>query len=71
MSFESGVASYVTGVAAVKVHFPVDSKGNADVCCRQCYYFNSATNRCRLNGAVCQYPDKFVGAECPLERIDE
>lgn len=65
--FETGITSYIHASAKVEVFFPVDSRGNAQVCCRQCYYFNNTTNRCRLNGEVCQYPDKFVGGSCPLD----
>ena len=65
--FETGITDYIHASAKVEVFFPVDSRGNAQINCRQCYYFNNTTNRCRLNGEVCQYPDKFVGGSCPLE----
>lgn len=65
-NFETGISSYIHAVATVGVYFPVDSKGNADICCRQCYYFRTASNSCALNGEVCAYPNKYVGARCPL-----
>lgn len=68
--FESGVSRYITGVASVKVSFPVDHKGNADISCRQCWYFRKTSCTCGLNGAVCEYPEKYVGSHCPL-RMEE
>lgn len=66
-NFESGVASYIHATATVNVYFPVDAKGNADICCKQCYYFRHTTPRCGLNGEICQYPDKYVSTTCPLQ----
>lgn len=70
-SFETGVASYVEAEATVKVFFPVDAKGNADICCRQCYYFRTSSQSCALNGEICQYPNKYVGMCCPLKPTEE
>ena len=69
--FDSGVASYIHAKAKVDVYFPVDSRGNADVSCNQCYYFRRSYKTCGLNGEVCQYPEKYVGASCPLEEVGE
>lgn len=69
-NFDSGVASYVHGTATVEVWFPVDDKGRADVSCKQCRYFRVSSNSCALNGEMCAYPTKFVGAWCPLQ-LDE
>lgn len=69
--FESGVTSYVHAQAVVDVFFPVDQKGNADISCSQCYFYRDMSKRCGLNGEVCQYPNKYVGSNCPLHRIDE
>ena len=68
--FESGVASYIHGQATVDVFFPVDNRGNADICCYQCYYFRRNSQTCGLNGEICQYPSKYVGSNCPLKFID-
>ena len=68
--FESGVASYVHGQATVDVFFPVDWKGNADICCYQCWYFRRNYQTCGLNGEICQYPSKYVGSLCPLKFIE-
>lgn len=70
-NFESGVAGYVIGTATVRVFFPVDQKGNAEVCCRQCRFFRKTSCTCGLNGAVCYYPDKYVGDQCPLEMEEQ
>lgn len=65
--FDSGVSSYVEGVAIVRVSFPVDWRGEADISCNQCYYYRPATRRCALNGQVSEYPERYVGSRCPLE----
>lgn len=70
-NFESGVASYIHAQAKVDVFFPVDARGNADISCNQCYYFRRSYRTCGLNGEVCQYPEKYVGASCPLEEVEE
>ena len=70
-NFEGGVSSYVHAVATVEVYFPVDAKGNAEICCRQCPYFRTSSNSCALNGEVCAYPNKYVGARCPLTPKEE
>lgn len=69
-NFDSGVSAYVTAVATVVVHFPVDLKGNADIRCVQCPYYRAGTRRCQLNFEVVSWPEKHVGAKCPLEEID-
>ncbi len=66
-NFESGVKSYVIGIATVRVNFPVDFKDNADVCCYQCHFFSRNNGVCQLNKEVVAYPQKYVGANCPLE----
>lgn len=70
-SFDSGVASYIHAQAKVDVFFPVDARGNADISCNQCYYFRRQSRSCALNGEICQYPEKYVGASCPLEEVEE
>lgn len=68
--FETGVSKYIHASAVVNVYFPIDLKGNADISCSQCYYFRRNYKTCGLNGEVCQYPEKFVGSECPLRLED-
>ena len=70
-NFETGVASYIIGKATVTVGFPVDSRGNADIACRHCKFYVRATQRCAINQEIVNYPEKYVGANCPLERVEE
>lgn len=70
-NFESGVASYIKGRVTLEVGFPVDYRGNAEIACKHCNFFVRATGRCGLNQEIVDYPDKYVGRCCPLERIDE
>ena len=53
-NFDSGVADYVRAYAVVRVAFPIDYKGNADVNCYQCPFFRRSYSTCGLNGSVCQ-----------------
>ena len=66
-SFDSGVAYYIEATATVKVYFPVDSKGNAEICCRMCPYLSADSRICRLNGSIVEYPKTNIGGNCPLE----
>lgn len=67
MSFESGVKSYITGVATVRVMFPIDFNDKADISCRQCRFFRRQSQTCGLNGEISYYPERYVGSMCPLE----
>ena len=69
-SFDSGVAKYIQATATIKVAFPVDFKGNADISCYQCVFFRKNYRTCGLNGEICEYPEKFVGSHCPLEVLE-
>lgn len=70
-NFDSGVSSYIAAQATVKVFFPVDNRGNADINCTQCFFFREASRRCGLTGEVSQYPQKYVGSSCPLEKVED
>lgn len=66
--FENGISGYIHGSATIHNYFPIDSKGNAHICCNHCFYHNEMTNRCALNKEIASVePNKFVGANCPLE----
>ena len=67
MNFESGVSRFIVGTASVANYFPVDARGNADVSCSQCRFFQQRINKCALNDELCNYPSKYIGANCPLE----
>lgn len=70
-TFDSGVSRYIVGTATVKVTFPVDLKGKYDVSCYQCRMFRRTAQLCGLNGEICEYPQKYIGTNCPLNFIDE
>ncbi len=65
-NFDTGIKEYIVAHATVTVCFPVDWKGNADICCDQCFFFRRNYKTCGLNGEVCEYPNKYVGSCCPL-----
>ena len=64
--FSSGVSGYVKASAVVSVSFPIDLKGNADVCCYQCPYYSQSSRICQLNKAVPAYPSTYIRQECPF-----
>lgn len=68
--FSNGVKRYIRARATVEVHFPVDWRDNPDVSCKQCDYYVRATQRCALNHSIVEYPDKYIGSDCPLEFIE-
>ena len=68
-NFDSGVSSYIHATATVDVFFPVDDRGNADISCRQCYYYRDSQHRCGLNWEICEKPDRYVGSQCPLQPV--
>lgn len=69
-TFESGVLSYIHGVAYVDNFFPVDKRGVADINCYQCRFFSRNNGICQLTKEIVSYPQKYVGAKCPLEFED-
>ena len=69
-SFDSGVSGFVKAYAVVQVAFPIDWKGHAEIACKHCNFFIRATQRCALNQEVVNFPEKYIGAMCPLEIIE-
>jgi hypothetical protein len=69
-NFESGVASYVKAEAVIKVNFPVDEKGRAEIACKHCPYLSSNERMCQLNKEPVAYPNRFVGDMCPLREVE-
>ena len=65
-NFDNGVQGYIMGECAVKVHFPVDWNGKADVCCYQCLFFSRNNGICQLTKQISEYPTKYIGSNCPL-----
>lgn len=68
--FESGVKSYIKGVATITVGFPVDFKDRKCVACRYCPYLSSNERMCQLNKMPVAYPKDYVGDYCPLEILE-
>ncbi len=69
--FDSGVKRYVKAVAVVEVGFPVSWRDSEEIACKHCKFFERAKSKCWLTGQVVNFPDGFVGSECPLEEIEE
>lgn len=69
--FTSGVKRYIKARAVVEVGFPVDWRDNAEIACKHCPFYVRATQRCGLNQQIVNYPERFVGSECPLEEVTE
>lgn len=65
--FDNGISAYIHAQAVVDVYFPIDAKGNEYICCEQCEFFSTNTRRCGLTHKVSEFPNKYVGGNCPLE----
>lgn len=70
-NFDSGVKGYIEAYAVIRVSFPVDWKGNAEIACKHCNFFIRATQRCALNQEVINFPEKYIGAHCPLVPVED
>jgi hypothetical protein len=70
-SFESGVKRYIKARAVVEVNFPVDWRDNAEIACKHCNFFVRATQRCALTQTIVNFPERYIGTECPLEEVTE
>lgn len=70
-NFSSGVKRFIKARAVVEVGFPVDWRDNPEIACKHCNFFVRATQRCGLNQQIVNYPEKYVGEWCPLEKIEE
>ena len=70
-NFVAGVKRYIKTCAVGETYFPVDWKDNAEIACKHCNFFVRATQRCGLNQTIVNYPDKFVGENCPLQEVEE
>ena len=69
-SFDDGVKGYIKATATVEVHFPVDWRGSIEIACKHCPFYVRQTQRCGLNQSVVNFPEKYVGSECPLEKFE-
>ena len=68
-TFETGVSRYIKGIATVENFFPVDLKGNPDLSCKHCRFYNH-NYKCNLNGEITDYPERYLGGRCPLHFPD-
>lgn len=70
--FETGVSKYVKGVCEIEAFFPVDNRGISHISCQHCRFY-TGKYRCGINREICDFPDKYRGANCPLkvEGVDE
>lgn len=69
-NFDTGVARYIKTKAVVEVGFPVDWRGSVEIACKHCNFFVQATRKCGLTQTVVNFPEKYVGNDCPLEIIE-
>jgi len=70
-TYDTGVSAYIIGRATVAAYFPIDHKGNEDVCCEQCRFFMQRSRRCGLTEELVPYPTKGIGRDCPMEFFEE
>ena len=68
--FDDGVKGYVKATATVEVHFPIDWRGSVEIACKHCPFYVRSQQRCGLNQSVVNFPDKYVGTDCPLEKFE-
>lgn len=71
MSLENGVKRFVKARTAIEIAFPVDWNGREYICCAQCPYLSSNERMCQLNKRPVQFPQKYVGYDCPLAIMEE
>lgn len=69
--FSSGVKRYIKARAVVEVNFPVDWRDNEEIACKHCQFYVRATQRCGLNQQVVNFPEHYIGYDCPLIPIEE
>ena len=70
-NFDTGVARYIKTRAVVEVGFPVDHRGSVEIACKHCPFYYRSQQRCGLTQTVVNYPERYVGSECPLEIVEE
>ena len=69
-NFDDGVKGYIKATATVEVHFPIDWRGSVEIACKHCPYYVRANMRCGLNQSVVNFPEKYVGSDCPLVQVE-
>jgi hypothetical protein len=69
-NFDTGVSRYIKTRAVVEVGFPVDWRGNVDISCKHCPFLIRTGQRCGLTQSIVNYPERYVGSDCPLELVE-
>lgn len=70
-NFDSGVKRFIKAKVTLEVGFPVDWKDNAEIACKHCNFFVRATQRCGLTQTIVNFPERYVGIDCPLVPIED
>ena len=70
-NFDSGVKRFIKARATVEVGFPVDWRDSMEIACKHCNFFIRATQRCALNQEVINFPERYIGAHCPLVPVED
>jgi hypothetical protein len=70
-NFATGVKGYIKARAVVEVSFPIDWKDNAEIACKHCNFYVRATQRCGLTQTIVNFPERYVGEDCPLQEVTE
>lgn len=70
-NFDTGVKRYIKARCVVEVNFPVDWRDNPEIACKHCQFYVRATQKCGLNQEIVNFPERYVGEWCPLERVTE
>lgn len=63
---ESGVRGYIKGSCTAENCFPVDWHGESYIDCMHCRYFRQTARRCGINGSIPEFPDRYIGSQCPM-----
>ena len=65
--YPAGISNYVIGRCEVTNYFPINRRGDVDLCCEHCRFYVMRSRRCFLTDELQHYPDRDRGMNCPLE----
>ena len=65
--YPEGIPGYIVGRCEVVNYFPINKRGDVDLCCDQCKFYVMRNRRCYLTNELLNYPERDRGRECPLE----
>ena len=69
--YSQGVPGYLLGKCEVYNHFPINKRGEVDLCCEHCRFYVMRSRRCFLTDELQHYPERDRGMNCPLELEEE